>query len=85
MTHLLRSALAKNAKEAAVQVPPLAPSRDTVKLKKHISLVSLLIGMASMQITACVACRRHAVPLDFAKTSCSPKASDDIVLSYRAE
>jgi len=39
MTHLLRTALAKSAKEAAVSVPPLAPSKDTSKLKKHLSLV----------------------------------------------
>ncbi|WIA14131.1 hypothetical protein OEZ85_002674 [Tetradesmus obliquus] len=39
MTHLLRSALARSAKDAAAAVPPLAPAADTARLKKHISLV----------------------------------------------
>ncbi len=39
MTNLLRTALAKNAKEAAAPLPPLAPIKDTGKLKKHMSLV----------------------------------------------
>jgi hypothetical protein len=40
MTQLLRSVLARNAKEAAVSIGPLAPAKDTAKLKKHLSLVS---------------------------------------------
>ncbi|EFJ41408.1 Bardet-Biedl syndrome 9 [Volvox carteri f. nagariensis] len=39
MTHLLRTCLAKSAKEQAVQVTPLAPVKDTQRLRKHISLV----------------------------------------------
>jgi Bardet-Biedl syndrome 9 protein len=39
MTHLLRSCLARSAKDAAAAVPPLAPAPDTARLKKHISLV----------------------------------------------
>ncbi|GFR41608.1 hypothetical protein Agub_g2332 [Astrephomene gubernaculifera] len=39
MTHLLRTCLAKNAKEQAVQVTPLAPAKDTQRLRKHVSLV----------------------------------------------
>ncbi|MEW5301465.1 MAG: hypothetical protein WDW36_004324 [Sanguina aurantia] len=39
MTQLLRTCLAKNAKEAAVVLAPLAASKDTGKLKKHILLV----------------------------------------------
>jgi hypothetical protein len=41
MTQLLRSVLARNAKEAAVSIGPLAPAKDTAKLKKHLSLVSM--------------------------------------------
>lgn len=40
MTQLLRTSLAKSAKEAAVSLAPLAPARDLSKLKKHTSLVS---------------------------------------------
>ncbi|KAG2452068.1 hypothetical protein HYH02_003104 [Chlamydomonas schloesseri] len=39
MTHLLRTCLAKNAKEQAVQVAPLAPVKNTERLRKHMSLV----------------------------------------------
>lgn len=39
MTHLLRTALAKSVKEQAVQVAPLAPAKDTQRLRKHLSLV----------------------------------------------
>jgi len=39
MTQLLKSCLARSAKESAAQVPPVAQLPDTVKLKKHISLV----------------------------------------------
>lgn len=43
MTHLLRTSLAKVAKESASpsagQTPPLSMPPDTVKLKKHISIV----------------------------------------------
>ncbi|GLC42379.1 Protein PTHB1 [Pleodorina starrii] len=39
MTHLLRTCLAKSAKEQAVQVTPLAPAKDTQRLRKHVSLV----------------------------------------------
>lgn len=40
MTQLLRSCLARNAKESAVAVSSLVPAPDTIKLKKHVSLVS---------------------------------------------
>lgn len=43
-THLLRSALARSAKEAAVAVPPLAEARDAGRLKKHIGLVVERLG-----------------------------------------
>jgi Bardet-Biedl syndrome 9 protein len=36
---LLRSALARNSKEAAAVVPPLAAAKDTQRLRKHLSLV----------------------------------------------
>ncbi|GIM12857.1 hypothetical protein Vretimale_16089, partial [Volvox reticuliferus] len=39
MTHLLRTCLAKSAKEQAVQVTPLSAAKDTQRLRKHISLV----------------------------------------------
>lgn len=39
MTQLLRSCLARSAKESAAQVPPATQLTDTLKLKKHISLV----------------------------------------------
>lgn len=39
MTQLLRTCLARSAKESAAQVAPVAQLADTVKLKKHISLV----------------------------------------------
>ena len=39
MTQLLRTCLARSAKESAAQVAPIAQLADTVKLKKHISLV----------------------------------------------
>ncbi|GLI70845.1 hypothetical protein VaNZ11_015856, partial [Volvox africanus] len=39
MTHLLRTCLAKSAKEQAVQVTPLTAAKDTQRLRKHISLV----------------------------------------------
>lgn len=39
MTQLLRTCLAKNAKEAAVVLAPLTACKDTSKLKKHILLV----------------------------------------------
>jgi hypothetical protein len=34
MTSLLKTALAKNSKEAAAALPPLAPAKDTARLKK---------------------------------------------------
>lgn len=39
MTHLLRTSLAKNAKESASVAQPLAAMVDTNKLKKHITIV----------------------------------------------
>jgi PTHB1 C-terminus len=39
MTNLLRTVLAKNAKEAAAPLPALVVGKDTGKLKKHMSLV----------------------------------------------
>ncbi|KXZ41737.1 BBS9 protein [Gonium pectorale] len=38
-THLLRTCLAKSAKEQAVPITPLAPCKDTQRLRKHVSLV----------------------------------------------
>jgi len=39
MTQLLRSCLARSAKESAAQPAPVAQMADTSRLKKHISLV----------------------------------------------
>ena len=39
LTHLLRSALARSAKEAAVEVAPLARAPDTQRLRKRLTLV----------------------------------------------
>lgn len=39
MTHLLRTSLARSAKDAAAVVPPLSRTQDTARLTKHISLV----------------------------------------------
>ena len=39
MTHLLRTHLARNAKEASTVPVPLAPLTDTQKLKRHVSIV----------------------------------------------
>lgn len=39
MTHLLRTALAKTAKETTTVTAPLAMPADTSKLKKHITYV----------------------------------------------
>lgn len=39
LTHLLRTCLAKSAKEQAVQVAPLAAVKSTERLHKHLSLV----------------------------------------------
>jgi len=39
MTHLLRTSLAKSAKESAVAPAPLSMPADTNKLKKHITIV----------------------------------------------
>lgn len=39
MTNLLRTNLAKTAKDAAAVVPPLSRAQDTARLNKHISLV----------------------------------------------
>ncbi|KAJ9505514.1 hypothetical protein QJQ45_021083 [Haematococcus lacustris] len=45
LTQLLRSCLARNAKEAAVPLPALAPAKDTSKLKKHLALVLVVLVM----------------------------------------
>lgn len=39
MTQLLKSSLARHAKDAAAAVPPLVPAVDCVRLQKHLSLV----------------------------------------------
>ena len=39
MTHLLRTSLARSAKDAAAVVAPLSRAQDTARLTKHISLV----------------------------------------------
>jgi Bardet-Biedl syndrome 9 protein len=39
MTYLLKTALAKNSKEAAAALPQLTPTKDTSRLKKHLALV----------------------------------------------
>lgn len=39
MTQLLRTSLARSAKDAAAAVPPLSRAQDTQRLQKHISLV----------------------------------------------
>ncbi|KAG2488148.1 hypothetical protein HYH03_013291 [Edaphochlamys debaryana] len=52
MTHLLRTSLAKNAKEQAVQVAPLAPAKDTQRLRKHVSLVLERMGRGMRLLSA---------------------------------
>jgi Bardet-Biedl syndrome 9 protein len=44
VTHLLRTSLARNAKEAAAAVPPLAAARDTARLRRHVGLVLERLG-----------------------------------------
>eukprot|EP00877_Chromochloris_zofingiensis_P007511 jgi/Chrzof1/3012/Cz12g08060.t1 len=44
MTHLLRSSLARSAKESAAVVPPLVTAKDTQRLRKHVSLVLERLG-----------------------------------------
>lgn len=44
MTHLLRTTLAKNARDAANVAQPLAPLKDTSKLKRHIQIVCERLG-----------------------------------------
>lgn len=39
MTHLLRTSLARSAKETSAALAPLAAAKDTGRLRKHISLV----------------------------------------------
>ena len=39
ITHLLRTCLAKSAKDQTVNPQPLAMLKDTTKLKKHIALL----------------------------------------------
>ncbi|XP_064646409.1 protein PTHB1-like [Lineus longissimus] len=39
ITHLLRTCLAKNSKDQAINPSPLTPPKDTQKLKKHIALL----------------------------------------------
>ena len=41
MMQLLRSCLAKSAKESAVSIPPPVPAKDTSRLKKHIGSVGI--------------------------------------------
>lgn len=44
VTHLLRTVLAKSAKDAAVNPSPLAIPSDTSKVKKHIALLCDRLG-----------------------------------------
>lgn len=44
MTQLLRSALARSAKDSAAAVPPLTPGTDIARLKRHVSLVFDRLG-----------------------------------------
>ncbi len=39
MMQMLRSGLAKSAKESAMSIPCPTPAKDTLKLKKHVGLV----------------------------------------------
>jgi len=39
MTQLLKTTLARSAKDTAAPVPPLIRAPDTARLKKHVSLV----------------------------------------------
>jgi Bardet-Biedl syndrome 9 protein len=39
ITHLLRTCLAKNSKDQAINPSPLTAPKDTQKLKKHIALL----------------------------------------------
>jgi len=61
MAQLLRSCLARNAKEASVAAAPLAPARDTSRLRKHISLVRMHVRVLVFMracVCLCVLVRR---------------------------
>ena len=44
ITHLLRTCLAKSAKDQTVNPSPLGMLKDTTKLKKHIALMCDRVG-----------------------------------------
>lgn len=44
ITHLLRTVMAKSAKDQAVNPSPLTPPEDTSKVKKHIALFCDRLG-----------------------------------------
>ncbi len=48
MTHLLRTSLAKTAKDTAGVPPPLTMPADTAKLKKHITYVCDRLSKGSL-------------------------------------
>jgi hypothetical protein len=48
MTHLLRTSLAKTAKDTAGVPPPLSMPPDTAKLKKHITYVCDRLSKGSL-------------------------------------
>ena len=50
ITHLLRTCLAKSAKDMTVNPTPLALIKDTQKLKKHIALLVDRLGKGAKLI-----------------------------------
>ena len=52
MTHLLRTSLAKTAKESAGVPPPLSMPPDTAKLKKHITYVCDRLSKGALLVRA---------------------------------
>ena len=51
MTHLLRTSLAKSAREASTVALPLTPLGDTEKLKRHIQIVCERLAKGAKLIT----------------------------------
>ena len=65
MTQLLRTCLAKSAKEAATALPPLVRAKDTTKLKKHLSLVlERLSKVRVLLVVGLVRAVRYAALID---------------------
>lgn len=71
MSHLLRTVLAKSAKDSATVAPPLVALADTAKLKRHIQVVIERISKGGRLVAAAEA--------KGAKKAKSPKASGYVI------